>query len=268
MLKNIIVLALLAYTLCIYGCATGPINIAIPSKPDVDPKKSSEFEQHLGAAGYYFMMLNFKFDDDMKLYNRVKKLGERLTYYSERPELKYKYIIIDSKYKNAFSIPDGYIFISNSLVNYFDEDEKLSAVLAHEIAHINHKHALLDYQRLKGAGPFSSILGRDVYKIANQAGYDMAYEIQADQTSMRYMRRAGYDPMVVADTLKELKAVEVEQEKVSEEDKKLLGPQPTPKFVFYSYHPYTENRIVNALNYLDEVNKTEEVKYNAKDFNF
>ncbi|MFH1640821.1 MAG: M48 family metalloprotease, partial [Candidatus Omnitrophota bacterium] len=147
----------------ISGCAMAPVDISISSKPSEDGKNASNLESSLGQAGYYYMLLNFKMVDDPKMQNRINRIGARLTYYTERPNIKYGYFIIDTKYRNAFSFPDGYIFISNSLVDTLKDDEQIAAVLTHEIAHVTHKHMLQRLERFKNRNLIESVLGSMVF---------------------------------------------------------------------------------------------------------
>lgn len=249
------------------GCASAPVNVAIDKLPESDEKYASHEEKELGNIGYYFFVLNFKLVDDVPTLNRIKRLGARLTHYTERTNLEYKYFIIDSKYRNAFSLPDGYIFITNSMIETVQSDDKLAAILAHEIAHITHKHAYLSYKRLKGAGPLRSILGKDVLKAAREVGYNQAYELQADQTSLRYLYRAGLEPKIALEMLEQFKIIEKEDEEAFEKDQKEQKKKIKKEEMLLT-HPPTENRIANMRNYLAEVYKTEKVQYNSKDFNF
>ena len=249
------------------GCVAAPVKIDMAATPAHDEKDSSTFEQRLGEAGYYFMMLNFKFVDDAKTVNRLSRIGARISHYTERPNIKYKYFILDSKYRNAFAIPDGYVFLTSSLITTLKDDDKIAAVIAHEIAHITHKHQLENYERKKGSNPLRAIIGRDVFNSATEIGYSMAHEFQADQTSLRYLYRSGFDPKAVISSLDDLKHIEAEDAAEYEKDRK-NQPQKESDSKFLAVHPYTKNRIVNAINYLDEVYKTEKNQYNPQDFNF
>ena len=250
--------------LIVQGCAVMPVKVDIAAKPDYDDKSSSSLEKGMGYTGYYYMLLNFKSVDDQKTVNRLDRIGARLSHYTERPNIRYKYFIIDTKYRNAFSLPDGYIFISNSLIETLGDDEKLAFVVAHEIAHVTHKHLLQSYQRLNDYSPLKSILGQKVYILATELSYDKAYEFQADQTALRYVYRAGFDTRASLDTLGLLK--KTQEEDLNEYKKNKT--QTKKKDESPIRHPYIENRIVNARSYLEEVYRTEEVQYKPEDFNF
>lgn len=263
-------IAILILSIFLSGCATAPVNVEIPLKPDLDSKESSYLEKQLGYAGYYFMMINYKFVDDLKNLNRLKRIGARIAHYTERENIEYKYFIIDSEFRNAFSIPDGYIFVTSGMLNTLKSDEQLASILAHEIAHVTHKHMLDTYKQKRGNKILQALSGKEIVTIATKIGDNKAKELQADQTGMCYLYRAGYDPAIFIDVLTITKKFEKEDEeklKTIQEnrDKKSDKAQ---KFDVISYHPYIENRIANASNYLITVKNTEKVQYNPDDFSF
>ena len=87
---------------------------------------------------------------------RVNLVGRALARYSDRPDLDWRFGVLDSDSVNAFSAPDGYVFITRALYALADDDDLLAAILSHEIAHITEKHAL-------------KIVGRDVCSRAGKA---------------------------------------------------------------------------------------------------
>ena len=249
------------------GCSTAPLKVDIASQPKADEMNSSAFEERVGQSGYYFMMLNFKFDDDPKLQNKLNRICARVSHYTERPNIRYKIFILDTKYRNAFSFPDGYIFITNSMVSTLDSDDKIAAIFAHEIAHITHKHLLNTYERKKGNSILKVILGKDVFDMAAELGYSRSNEFQADQTALRYLYRSGYNPELMVTALEDIKRIEKEDDIEAEKDKENKNNKDKWLNAFLT-HPYTENRIVNIKNYMQEVYVSEKVQYKAEDFNF
>lgn len=259
---------LLCVVLVFTGCQSVPIAYDIALEAETDEKYSSKVEEKLGNAGYYFVMLNYKVVDDMKLYHRLIKLGARITRYCDRPNLKYKYIIIDSKYRNAISLPDGYIIFTKSFLEALNTDENIQAVIAHEVAHISHKHSVILYEKKKGRNFLRNIFGEDVWSIAVNMGYHQAFEFQADQTACRYLYRSGIDPEILIDVLKLTKRIQEEDKKEFEKslkDKEAKKMRKLNKKLIMT-HPDIGNRIVNYRNYISTVKETEKIKYNPEDF--
>jgi predicted Zn-dependent protease len=79
-------------------------------------------------------------DDAIML--RVNLVGRSLARYSDRPDLSWRFAVLDSNSVNAFSAPAGYVFITRGLYDLATDDDALAGILGHEIAHITRKHAL------------------------------------------------------------------------------------------------------------------------------
>ncbi len=79
---------------------------------------------------------------DEAITHRVIMIGKSLSYYCSRPELNFRFAVLNSDHINAYSAPGGYVFITRGLYNALPDDQQLAAVLAHEISHITLRHAL------------------------------------------------------------------------------------------------------------------------------
>lgn len=73
---------------------------------------------------------------------RVNLIGKSIARYSNRPQLNFRFGILDSTEVNAFSAPGGYVFITRGLYELAADDDQLGGILAHEIAHVSERHAL------------------------------------------------------------------------------------------------------------------------------
>lgn len=79
---------------------------------------------------------------DDAIMQRVNLVGRSLARYSDRPDLSWRFAVLDSTSVNAFSAPAGYVFITRGLYDLAIDDDALAGILGHEIAHITRKHAL------------------------------------------------------------------------------------------------------------------------------
>ncbi|MEI9960639.1 MAG: M48 family metalloprotease [Limisphaerales bacterium] len=149
---------------------------------------------------------------DEAMTKRVNFIGKSLAYYSARPELTYRFGILNSDTVNAFSAPGGYIFITRGLYNLMENDDELAGALAHEIAHVTERHALNIIRRqdlVEGgvglAGQFGGNAGKqaemayssNIGKIANtilQTGFSQPQEYAADQKGSQLATTVGYAP--------------------------------------------------------------------------
>lgn len=79
---------------------------------------------------------------DADTLRRVNLVGRALALYSERPDREWRFGVLNSEMVNAFSAPDGYVFITLGLYQLAVDDDQLAGILSHEIAHVSRKHAL------------------------------------------------------------------------------------------------------------------------------
>src|ERR1039457_3113874 len=78
--------------------------------------------------------------DDSRAQQYVNQVGRWLSLQTERPDLPWKFGILESTDINAFSIPGGTIFITHGLLQKLNNESELAGVLAHEIVHVLRKH--------------------------------------------------------------------------------------------------------------------------------
>ena len=117
---------------------------------------------------------------------------------------------------NAFAAPGGYVFVTKGLYGLLRNESELAGVLAHEIAHVTHKHhlKLLQQSRLVEGG--NKVLRRAVgenQQIKNLIGngaeifsrsLDKDAEFEADRTAVVLAARAGYDAFGLPAVLQEI----------------------------------------------------------------
>ena len=142
--------------------------------------------------------------------------ANRLSYYCSRPELKFRFGVLNSDHINAYSAPGGYVFITRGLYDACPNDQQLAAVLAHEISHITKRHALKVISRsefMKGlfdAGGSISNLGAfdgGVNAITTSLftkGFDPSAEFEADREGRSLATKVGYEHEALLDFLKDL----------------------------------------------------------------
>jgi len=58
----------------------------------------------------------------------------RLARVSHRPNLNYRYRVLNSSVPNAFALPGGYIVINRGLLVGLENEAEMAAVLGHERA--------------------------------------------------------------------------------------------------------------------------------------
>jgi len=163
---------------------------------------------------------------DEAVTQRVMLVGRGLARYSDRPELDWRFGVLDSPTVNAFSAPDGYVFITRGLYDLAENDDLLAAILSHEIAHITGRHALKIVARgefLAGATSLAAARSGEVRKVDAQLkqfnlgveqitktlfekGFDPQTEYGADKEGRHLAVTTGYAPGSLRLVLQRLQA--------------------------------------------------------------
>jgi predicted Zn-dependent protease len=188
---------------------------------------SPEDDYYLGRAVAMEILGAYKlYTQDPAMVTYLNKICQAITVNSPRPLLfnGYHVEILDTWEINAFASPGGHIFLTRGLVDCADSEDALAAVIAHEVAHIQLRHAAdaIQKQRLendlsKTAGRAASIasrdlspreravlFGEDVLLTVNtllKNGYAQSQEFQADTEAVNLLRAAGYDPAALVGAL-------------------------------------------------------------------
>jgi len=179
----------------------------------------------------------------------IKQIGNKLAKVSELKEMNYHFKILNIEGPNAFSIPGGYIYVTHDLFDYVQSDDELAGILAHEIAHVIHNHALKQTRdntkftlltilgALLTGEPNVAVLGKlTTITFLNQ--YSREYEEEADLTAINLLIKAGYNSVGFLTFLERLYTREMFKPEVN------LG--------IFQTHPETENRINYVRNKLIE----------------
>jgi predicted Zn-dependent protease len=112
---------------------------------------------------------------------------------------------------NAFALPGGTVIVLDQIVQLADSDEQILGVLAHEMGHINERHALR--QMLQASvvgltmawyvGDISSLLAAAPTALL-ETRYSRDYESRADQFAIDMLRSNHISPRYLADMLEKL----------------------------------------------------------------
>jgi beta-barrel assembly-enhancing protease len=179
---------------------------------------------------------------------RVDQIGQRVAKAGLRPNLIYKFHVIESKEINGFSIPGGHIYTTTALLKVAN-DEELASVLAHEVGHVVARHSLKTLKQSQEYDDIANSLGsitgvagdlaRDLGTAIGQlaaAGFLTLHtrdeELEADYLGVHTMSRAGINPQAMIAMFRKLQTL-------SGEEYDLLGS-------FFSDHPDMQERIDNT----------------------
>ncbi|MEQ8850519.1 MAG: M48 family metalloprotease [Phycisphaerales bacterium] len=144
----------------------------------------------------------------------VRSIGEELAQHTEAdyPSLPWEFTVLDSDVINAFALPGGKVFISRALAEKLTNEAQLASILGHEIGHVTAQHVDERMSRQYGLAIGGSLLGALASGSESQWGaigaqaaitgaglyalsFDRNQESESDALGIRYMVRAGYNPI-------------------------------------------------------------------------
>ena len=143
-------------------------------------------------------------NQDMQNNQMLGEIGRRLADCVANKHRRFAFETIQGAEPNAFALPGGFVFVTQSLIDLcrHNEDE-IAFILGHEMAHIIRGHAMnrivsnsairIASRAASVRGLFSGWLRRVGVKFLESA-YSQDMESEADRLGVRLVITAGYDP--------------------------------------------------------------------------
>ncbi|MBS1726248.1 MAG: M48 family metalloprotease [Armatimonadetes bacterium] len=204
------------------------------TKAEIEFQKEVDDDKKIGkeAADYYDREL--KPTKDIVAQKRVEEIGAKLALIANanafdltwgdrrHPEFEYKFKVVESKDINAFSLPGGYIYVYQGLVDFVQSDDELAGVLAHEISHADQRHVAWMRKEQEKLAPIqiplilATIFSKDATPAALSQlgmtavtnGWSVKAETSADYGGAQLMVAAGYDATGMLTFMERLQAKE------------------------------------------------------------
>jgi beta-barrel assembly-enhancing protease len=206
---------------------------------------SEDEERQIGADVSAKIRARFGVVQDPAVHRYVSLVGTTLARDTERPNLAWTFIVLDTDGVNAFASPGGFVHITRGALGLIRNEGELAAVLAHEIGHVVRKHTVNAIRKnravqlgtdetLANRGPLLDKVANKAYEMVLENAFDRGDEMDADKVSVTLTEKAGYAPGTLAAFLGRL------------DDRN--KDQPAQNGLFAS-HPETRERI-EAINKL------------------
>lgn len=120
--------------------------------------------------------------------------------------------ILDKAEVNAFALPDGHLVIYSGLILESANQEELSGIIGHEIAHIKLNHVIkklikelgLAYLISVSTGNSGSAQIRDAARMLSSTAFDRSLEKEADIQAVDYLVNSNINPVPFANFLNRL----------------------------------------------------------------
>ncbi len=240
--------ALLAFLLLVPGCAelsqmvtTLGEEAGILSAQDEEEREqvvdettsavrpmTDQEEYFLGRAVAATILSRYRLYDDPRWTHYLNEIGQTVALASDRPLTYggYHFAILDSEEINALSCPGGMIFITRGMLRQVETEDELAAILAHEVAHVNHRDGAAAVERSRwiqvmtllgkqaarkyGGAELNELVSlfqgsvQDAVKMLLVSGYSRQEESEADESALTYLQRLGYNPYALPYTLERM----------------------------------------------------------------
>jgi beta-barrel assembly-enhancing protease len=159
--------------------------------------------------------------------------------------------IFDNDEINAFTLPNGHLLIYSGLILASDNQEELSGVICHEIAHMQLNHVMKKLVKEVGlsvilsmaTGNSGSEILKETAKLLSSSAFDRSLEKEADIKAVEYLIAAKINPEPFANFLYKLSK--------NDEAVKYL--------TWISTHPDSKER----AKYIIEISKSESTEYES-----
>jgi predicted Zn-dependent protease len=136
----------------------------------------------------------------------LESIGARLAA-AAPSNYKFSFSAIGGRVENAFALPGGFIFVTESLIRLCGGDrDEIAFILGHEMAHVIHGDSRDRLMADALLGPVAARLpkGGRLLQEALSSGYSREQELAADRKGVELARGAGFDPSAAIVALRRL----------------------------------------------------------------
>lgn len=207
-----------------------------------------------------------KFIEEPEVVKRVDAIGAAITKVAVEKEVPasygkpnlakfdYTFKVIDDKDVNAFSLPGGFVYVYKGLLDHAQSDDELAGVIAHEIGHVSHHHAMQllrtqQKEQLKaiiallagaavGADAGNWAFVANLISMAKLSSYGQKAEFDADRTAVAYLAETNYSPVGMLTFMERLARDELRKPEIN--------------YGIFATHPPSKQR---AREMIDELEK-------------
>ncbi len=173
------------------------------------PARADDVERQIGAQVYAQLQQKGEIIMSSPWYRVLNPIAQRIARVAN-PQYDYPFhfILVHERQPNAFAVPGGNVYVTDSLMSFVQNEQELAGVLCHETSHTIH-HDVVNLNRKNqnlqiGATVLSILLGGGrsgiVNGVLNVAGsleslnFSRAVESAADKKGAYTCAAAGYNP--------------------------------------------------------------------------
>jgi predicted Zn-dependent protease len=172
---------------------------------------SEDDELKLAEQVHQELLKQTRLVEDRSINEYVNSVGQRLARASERPNIPWRFYVVDDKAINAFATLGGRVYVHTGLLAAAQSEAQLASVLGHEIGHIVGRHGLANVKKSQKYGTLAGIATIAGAILGGQAGANLGgglgnliaggylmkhsrdAEREADYLGLYDLKEAGYN---------------------------------------------------------------------------
>src|SRR3954451_11118653 len=132
------------------GGALKKAQTAKDAKDKIDDLTITEAEERkIGEEVSAKIRTRFGVVQDSAVHKYVSLVGMTLVSQSERPNLDWQFVVLDTDAVNAFASPGGIVHVTRGALGLAKNEAELAGILGHEIGHIVRKHTVNAIEKSK-----------------------------------------------------------------------------------------------------------------------
>ena len=172
---------------------------------------SEDDELKLAEQVHQELLKQTRLVEDRSINEYVNSVGQRLARASERPNIPWRFYVVDDKAINAFATLGGRVYVHTGLLAATQSEAQLASVLGHEIGHIVGRHGLQNVKKSQKLGTYAGLAAIAGAILGGQAGANLGgglgnliaggylmkhsrdAEREADYLGLYELKEAGYN---------------------------------------------------------------------------
>lgn len=187
-------------------------------------RKDVESDIELGKKYSVEVDKELKLSENVALSDRLQRIGAEMSKIanetsvtvlwgdSRKNNFPYTFKLVKGDDVNAFSIPGGYIYFYEGLLNFTESDDELAAVVGHEISHASFRHlatlrkesSKFDWIQLplliiaalsRSPDAMNALQAGTLAMQGIASGWSVQAEVAADFGGLQYMKLSRYNPV-------------------------------------------------------------------------
>ena len=198
---------------------------------------------------------NYSSADAAQITAYLNQVGHAVASHVHRRGIDYHFYLRDDvNFVNAFALPGGHVVVGRGLFALVQSEDELAAVLGHEIAHVDDRHAI---ERLQYELASRKLGLEDVYRVGSmpsalfEAGYTKEQELEADRVGLEFAVEAGYSAGGVVALMERFEKMEAQRKGPPASPIEEIAGLPSGAIQeYFRSHPPAEERLAAIERYI------------------